>query len=90
MSDCILKNTQLTVRYGLHRISTSILAAYGLVLANVGKLEQGYRYGKLANTLVKQLDAKEWDANMQHVFHFCMRHWKDSCSECIDSLVQGY
>lgn len=87
---CLIRNVQLTLKYGLHSISPSAICAYGLVLGSLGKLDEGIRYGALAMTLLESLGAKEWEANCAQIYHIFLRHWKETYSECVSGLTKAY
>lgn len=87
---CLIRNVQLTLKFGLHNISPSAICAYGLVLGTLGKLKEGIRYGELAIKLLNRLGAKEWEANCAQIFHQALRHWKEPYSECVGGLTRAY
>ena len=52
---------QLSIQYGVARLSPAAFARYGLLLCAIkGDFKEGCRFGKLAMMLVDRLDAREW------------------------------
>jgi predicted ATPase len=87
----IFRMVQLTLRYGLDKLSASGFASYGLVRCGVlGKIKEGYRFGKLALTLIDRLDAQEWKAQVVCVCNQCLFHWQEPFTSQLEPLLQAY
>ena len=82
---------QLSVKYGVARLSPAAFARYGLlVCALKGDIKDGYRFGKLATTLVDRLDAREWEAQVIAVANQFLFHWEEPLQNLLEPLLKGY
>lgn len=52
----------------------------GLVMCNVGDIDQGYAFGRLARDLAARFDDKRLRVRANHVFYGFSRHWKESAA----------
>ena len=86
----LLCKFQLTIKYGLHKISPTAIASYGLVLASMGNLDEANRLGKISMKLFEQIDATEWEANCIQIYNAYVAHWRESYSVCMQSFLRGY
>jgi predicted ATPase len=63
---------------------------YGILLCSQGAIERGYRFGKLALTLLDQLKAHSLRAGVTHLFLLFIQHWKDSIHKGLQQSLAMY
>ncbi len=68
---------RLTVERGPTPSSSYGFALLGLVLCDVGHLDQGYAYGHLASQLSERFPDKRMRVRAEHVYFGFARHWKE-------------
>jgi hypothetical protein len=87
----ILKQVDLSVKYGNAPASAFCYASYGLILCgNIRDIESGYQFGQLALDLAHRLDAKEWHCKVMSVVHTFTTHWKRSVRDTFIPLRSAY
>ncbi len=87
----VFKQVQLSVKYGNAPDSTLGYAAYGLILCGVvGNIEVGFQFGKLALSLLAQLNANELKAKVFNAVEGMIRHWKEPVRDTLKPLLEGY
>jgi predicted ATPase/signal transduction histidine kinase len=87
----ILKQIELSLKYGNAPLSAFGYSNYGLILSSlIGGIESGYQFGKLSNTLVDKLNAKDVEAKIMLGFNTTIRHWKEHIREALKPLMEGY
>jgi PAS domain S-box-containing protein len=83
----ILKMVHMSVQYGNSPISAFAYAAYGAFLCGkMNDLDNGYRFGLLSLTMLKQLESREYDARIVFLFNTFIRHWKEHVRESLKQL----
>jgi len=81
----------LSVKYGNIPESAHAYCDYGILLCRfVGKIELGYRFGKLGLNLLEQLNAKEIKAKTFFVFNVAIRSWKEHVRNTLNPLLESY
>jgi PAS domain S-box-containing protein len=81
----------LSLNYGNATWSPLGYAAYGLILCGVVQdIELGYRFGKLALSLVERLNTKKCDAKVFEVLGTHVIYWKEHLKETLPFLRDGY
>ncbi|MHC5731766.1 MAG: hypothetical protein ACYTXY_48350, partial [Nostoc sp.] len=87
----VLKQIELSLKYGNAPLSAFGYSNYGLILSGlVGDIESGYQFGKLAASLVDKLNAKDVQAKITLGFNTTIRHWKEHSREVLKPLLEGY
>ncbi|MEH2138100.1 ATP-binding sensor histidine kinase [Nostoc sp.] len=87
----VLKQINLSLRYGNAPLSAFAYVLYGTILCSEkGDIQSGYHYGKLALSLVAKYNAKEVEAKVMEVFHAGIRHWKEHPKETLNPLLEAY
>ncbi|MEH2374266.1 ATP-binding sensor histidine kinase [Nostoc sp.] len=87
----VLKQIELSLKYGNAPLSAFGYSNYGLILSSlVEDIESGYQFGKLAANLVDKLNAKDVQAKITLGFNTTIRHWKEHSREVLKPLLEGY
>ncbi len=86
----VFKMVNLLVRYGNALGSSYQYAAYGLILCSIGRIETGYRFGRLALAILERTKAKEHFAKTNLVVCGFIGHWKDHAENGLPSLLSTY
>lgn len=87
----VLKQVDLSVKYGNTPASAFGYASYGLVLCGgVEDIDTGNQFGQLAVDLVHRLDAKEWYCKVHAVVDTFVLHWKNSVKDRLIPLRSAY
>ncbi|MFN6481722.1 MULTISPECIES: ATP-binding sensor histidine kinase [unclassified Nostoc] len=85
------KTVSLSLQFGNAPVSSVGYSTYSLVLATgLGQLERGYRFGKMALTLIDQLNAKAYKCLTILNFAACVQHQKESMISMAALAKQGY
>ncbi|HBL57170.1 MAG TPA: hypothetical protein DDZ80_00925, partial [Cyanobacteria bacterium UBA8803] len=86
----VLSEVNLSIKYGNATWSAYGYSIYGLILCGIVQdIESGYQFGKLAFSLVEQLNAKKVKAKVWQVFGHIM-HWKEHGRETVPVFVEAY
>ncbi|MFN6560216.1 MAG: protein kinase domain-containing protein [Nostoc sp. ChiSLP01] len=87
----VLKQINVSLKYGNASLSAFAYVNYGLILSGVvGDIESAYQFGKLATTLVDKLNAKEIKAKIILGFNTAIRHWNEHTRQILKPLLEGY
>jgi predicted ATPase/class 3 adenylate cyclase/GAF domain-containing protein/tRNA A-37 threonylcarbamoyl transferase component Bud32 len=87
----LFKLVNLSVKYGNTSFSAFAYATYGFVLCSLaGDIEDGYRFGKLALSVLDKFNAKELKAKTFNIVYFLVRHWKEHIRETLQPLLEAY
>jgi len=87
----LVKQINLSVKYGNAPLSAFVYAVYGLMLCGlVGDIESGYQFGKLAESLLSRFQFKEVTAKVLETFHQFIRPWKEHIKETLKPLLEVY
>ncbi len=87
----VLSMVNLSIKYGNATWSAFGYSCYGLVLCGVVQdIELGYKFGKLALSLVEKLNAKKVKAKVFLIFGVCTMHWKEHFRESLPLMLEGY
>ena len=82
---------QLSIQYGVGKLSPAAFARYGLLLcAMKDDIKSGYRFGKLGLTLLDQLGAREYEAQVICIANQFLSHWQEPISNITEPLLQAY
>ncbi len=87
----LVKQINLSVKYGNAPLSAFAYAVYGLMLCGlVGDIDSGYRFGKLAESLLSRFQTKEVTAKVLETFNQFIRPWKEHIRETLKPLREVY
>ncbi|MBV9386505.1 MAG: PAS domain S-box protein [Chroococcidiopsidaceae cyanobacterium CP_BM_ER_R8_30] len=87
----VCKMVNLSINYGNATRSPMSYASYGLVLCGVAQnIELGYRFGKLALSLIERANTKEGNAKAIMISGAHVMHWKVHYRKTIPILVEAY
>jgi predicted ATPase len=88
----VLKQVNLSIKYGNTPVSSYAYATYGLILSGevVGDVESGYQFGQLALRLLDKFNAKELKARTLFIVNYFIRHWKEHLRESLSPLLDAY
>ncbi|MFC1836081.1 PAS sensor protein, partial [Thermodesulfobacteriota bacterium] len=82
---------RLTAKYGYGSLSPFAFATYALVLCGaLGRIEAGYRFGRLAVEFLKNLDTKEQHPRTLFLVNFFTRHWKEHPRDTLKPFLDSY
>jgi predicted ATPase/signal transduction histidine kinase len=81
---------QMSVRFGNSKIAAFAYASYGLMLCDqLRDIELGYRFGKLALTMLDRFDAREIHGRVHWMFHATIRPWKEPIQTAVAPLLKA-
>jgi predicted ATPase/class 3 adenylate cyclase/GAF domain-containing protein/tRNA A-37 threonylcarbamoyl transferase component Bud32 len=88
----VLKQVNLSIKYGNTSVSSYAYATYGLILCGeiVGDVETGYQFGQLALRLLDKFNAKELKARTLLIVNYFIKHWKEHLRETLSPLLDAY
>ncbi|MBW2737261.1 MAG: AAA family ATPase [Deltaproteobacteria bacterium] len=87
----VLRSVRFSIKYGNAPVTSFSYAVYGMILCwIVGDIETGYRFGRLALSVLEQFNAKEFKAMTFHMVYGFVIHWKDHIRETLKPLSEGY
>jgi predicted ATPase/signal transduction histidine kinase/DNA-binding response OmpR family regulator/tRNA A-37 threonylcarbamoyl transferase component Bud32 len=87
----ILKQVELSLKYGNVSESTFSYVCYGFILCGVvGDIESGYKFGQLALKLLNKLGENGLRARVLQIFNSLVRHWKEHVRETLQPLLGSY
>ncbi|XZN98558.1 MAG: AAA family ATPase [Microcoleus sp.] len=87
----VLKQVNLSIKYGNAPLSAYAYTVYGLVLCGVLlDIESGYQFGELALNILERFNSSELKAKTFFVTELSIRHWKEHVRETLNPLREGY
>ncbi|KYC41149.1 serine/threonine protein kinase [Scytonema hofmannii PCC 7110] len=87
----ILKQVNLSIKYGNAPSSAFAYITYGLTLCGVVEdIESGYQFGKLGKILLTREQTSSVTAKVLEVFHHLIRPWKEHIRETLKPLLNTY
>ncbi|TVP60296.1 MAG: GAF domain-containing protein [Nodularia sp. (in: Bacteria)] len=87
----VIKQVNLSLKYGNAPLSAFAYVVYGLVLCGiVGDIETGYKFGKLALSVVDKFNARAVKAKIIQTFNSLIRHWKEHTKTSLKPLLEAY
>ncbi|HEY9710860.1 MAG TPA: AAA family ATPase, partial [Oculatellaceae cyanobacterium] len=85
------EQVNLSIRYGNAPFSTLAYASYGtFLIATLQNIDLADRFGKLALSLVEQLNAKELKCKTFFVVATFVQHWKNHVKETFPLFLEAY
>jgi predicted ATPase/signal transduction histidine kinase/CheY-like chemotaxis protein/tRNA A-37 threonylcarbamoyl transferase component Bud32 len=86
----ILKGAYLSVKFGNIKESAYFYSAYGFLLCFLGKIETGYKFGKLSMQMLEDLNAKKQKPKSMMVFYGFVNVWKNHIKDNLTAFLDGY
>ena len=87
----VLKQVNLSVKYGHTAASALTYASYGGILCGiVGNIETGYQFGQLALSLLDKFEVKAFKARTTYMVNAFIRHWKEPSQAILQSYQSVY
>jgi predicted ATPase/signal transduction histidine kinase len=87
----ILKQVNLSIKYGNAPSSAFAYVTYGLTLCGVVEdIEAGYEFGKLSELLLTGAQTSSVTAKVLEVFNHLIRPWKEHIKETLQPLLDTY
>ncbi|MBD2338818.1 AAA family ATPase [Calothrix sp. FACHB-156] len=86
----ILKQLELSLRYGNSAFTATAYAAYGFILCMMGDIEIGYQFGELGLRLTENGLGKQFRTEVLFIFSNMIRIWKDPLNATLETSLQGY
>ena len=87
----VFKIIRLSLKYGNAPTSALAYAAYGLVLCGeLGELDAGYRFGKLAVLVEERLNAYKTKARTNFIVSNMINHWHEHLDKTVAPLKEVY
>ncbi|MEZ4392167.1 MAG: AAA family ATPase [Polyangiales bacterium] len=78
----------VTVQHGASAHAPFGYAGYGLLLAaHFGQVDAGYRFGLLARRTVDRFGADALRGQVEFLFNFFVRHWREPLSACAADMA---
>ncbi|MCP4133718.1 MAG: AAA family ATPase [bacterium] len=65
-------------------------SGFGLILCSVGDIENGYRFGRLAEPMLAGSNTKKDKTRILLAMNVFIRHWKEHLRETLKPLLAGY
>ncbi|GAA6616912.1 hypothetical protein NUACC26_027200 [Scytonema sp. NUACC26] len=86
-----LSEVNLSIQYGNATLSPHGYVVYGIILCGIiGNIEAGYKFGRLALNLTKQLNSQEVKAKIYTTFCASVMHWQEHLKESVPILLESY
>ncbi|BAY28611.1 multi-sensor signal transduction multi-kinase [Nostoc carneum NIES-2107] len=87
----ILKQINLSIKYGNAPLSAFAYVMYGVMLCGiVEEIDSGYKFGKLAESLLPKFQAKEVTGKVIETFNHLVKHWKEHVRTTLKPLLEAY
>jgi predicted ATPase/signal transduction histidine kinase/tRNA A-37 threonylcarbamoyl transferase component Bud32 len=87
----VLNQTNLSIKYGNASLSAFAYVAYGVILCSVvGDIESGYRFGKLAESMLTKFQTQEVMLKVIVTFNQFIKPWKEHVKNTLKPLREVY
>ncbi|MEH1951512.1 MAG: AAA family ATPase [Nostoc sp.] len=87
----VLNQINLSIKYGNASLSAFAYVAYGVILCSVvGDIESGYRFGKLAESMLTKFQAQEVMLKVIQTFNQMIKPWKEHVRNTLKPLIEVY
>jgi len=87
----VFKAVYLAVKYGAAPVITFAFAGYGLILCGViGDTDTGYKFGKLAVSLLERLNPKQFKAKTLVAVNSFIMHWRNHLRETLQPFLDAF
>ena len=85
------KQISLSITYGNASLSAFSYTVYGMILCGiVGNIKSGYKFGHLAQNLVKKTEFKTVSIKVIETFNQHIKSWKEHIGNTLESLQETY
>jgi predicted ATPase len=82
---------RLSVQYGMVGPAIPAYGAYGFLLGSqLGRMEEGYRYGQISLALLEQCQARAWLPRVYFFTYGLLNRWVNPLRESIEPLRRAY
>lgn len=81
---------QLTLNFGISDYSAFGMACYGMIIYAALRSKEGFRFGRLAMTLVQSRGNKQYEPQVFAVTTAFLDHWHKPLQDCIDKWVSAH
>jgi predicted ATPase/signal transduction histidine kinase len=86
-----LRQVALSVALGNAGPSASGYAAWGIILCGaLGRIDDGYAFGKLAVRVLGRYDARNYEARTEYMVSCFLTHWKEHVRESVRTFKDIY
>jgi predicted ATPase/serine phosphatase RsbU (regulator of sigma subunit) len=86
----IFKRVEMSLKFGEDPLfSFSAYTSLGIIFCSIGRLEDGFRMGQLAETLLNRSKIKKERTRIEVVMNMFIRHWKDHLENTVKPLEQA-
>ncbi len=87
----VLKQVNLSIKYGNAPESAYAYVGYGVILCGVLEdIDSGYQFGQLALNLLKRLNYQKHKTRILQVMSTSIRHWKEHLRETVKFMHESY
>jgi len=87
----IFKRVHLSLRFGEDPMfSFSSYSSLGLIFCSIGRIEEGYRLGKLSEALLNRSVVKKEKTRILVLVNMFIRHWKDHLRDTLKPLQNAF
>ncbi|MEH2171389.1 ATP-binding sensor histidine kinase [Nostoc sp.] len=87
----VLNQLNLSIKYGNASLSAFVYVAYGIILCSVvGDIESGYRFGKLAESMLTKFQTQEVMLKVIQTFNQLIKPWKEHVRNTLKPLIEVY
>ncbi|MCP4135128.1 MAG: AAA family ATPase [bacterium] len=87
----IFKGLRIFMKYGIDpSYASSVFAAFGVILCSIGSIENGYRFGRLSETMLTRSGFKRKKTRVLTIMNSFIRHWKEHIRETLQPLYLAY
>jgi tetratricopeptide (TPR) repeat protein len=84
------RGIRITLRHGLHRMSSISFVGFGMILANpLGYINEGYHCGDIGLQIIDKFDATELRCRLHCGNYAYIKPWKDPVRKCLPLLLQA-
>ncbi len=85
----LLRLMRIFAKHGNTGFSPYVCAGYGFILCTLGKIPEGYAFGRMALSLLAQMDVPQYQARTQMVVNTFIRHWKEHAINASEPLQEA-
>ena len=86
-----LQQIKLSLEYGNTSLSAFAYVTYGFILCGIiGDIESGYKWGKIAEELLSELDNKEVYVKVIETSNQMIKPWKEDIQGTLKPLLKAY
>ncbi len=86
----VFRMLKLSIKHGNSMYSPYNYSGFGIILCSIGQIEDGYRFGKLALSLMDKMNFIEQKSKTLFVVSCFVSHWKDHLNESLIQLQTAY